>query len=181
MQASRAPFYPNERRLAALERRQRRLEAVGATLLILLASALLGFTCAQDAKPEEVQARSFRLVDGTGKVRGEWTLREDGNPSFALLDADQRKRYEIVLKGDEQLFVRMRDRKDVARITHIVDGDHAHLLLTDRHQKPRVQMAVARSGAPSLVFIHKDGQMPAGLGIHANGEAWRKPVSTEKR
>jgi hypothetical protein len=38
-----------------------------------------------------------------------------------------------------------------------------------------LQMAVAESGAPSLVCFGKDGLPQAGLGVHPDGRPWHKP------
>ena len=165
-----------ERRFAALERNHRRwLACCSAIMVASLAAVLVAFAHPLE-EPETVRASRFELVDKDGVVRGEWNVGERGEPSFRLLDAASQSRYEVMLKQRDQVVVRMRDDKDHARLSWILDRGTPHMLMTDVDQKPRVQMAVALSGAPSLVFIHKDGQMSAGVGIHADGEPWSKPA-----
>jgi len=169
-------------RIEALERQNRRLASRIASVLGLLSVSVFLACAVQSERSSVSKASAFQLVDEDGKVRGEWKLTDEGDPSFTLLDDEKRKRYEILLKRDEAVFVRMRDRNDLTRITQIVDEtNHPHILLTDVSQKLRLQMAVAGSGAPSLVFFHADGQAPAGIGIHADGRPWLRSDREESR
>jgi len=164
-------------RIDTLERRNRATElryAAGACLALLVAF----LACASQGEGSLVQsARAFQLLDAAGEVRGEWRITDEGDPSFALLDDEQRKRFEVLLKRNEAVHLRMRDRDDQVRISQIVDGaSHPHILLTDATQKLRVQMAIAGSGAPSMVFFDAEGESTAGVGIHADGRAWLRPA-----
>jgi hypothetical protein len=168
-------------RIERLERQCRRLRS-WATIVLGLLAAWVGLAAARQEVERPVhEARAFRLIDENDQVRGEWKLTDEGDPSFVLLDGNGYKRYEALLKG-ETVFVRMRDRNDRSRITQIVDdNDHPHILLTDVTQKLRMQMAIAASGAPSLVFFDAGGEAPAGIGIHPDGRPWLRSGEDEER
>lgn len=161
-------------RLAALERAQRRSRLLVTGLCLALAS-LVTLGAGRPSAADPVRASAFELVDEKGVVRGSFMLEDKQHPSLAILDAQGRKRWQILLKDDE-LFSYMRDNEGRGRITHAIDrANHPHFLLHDKGNKPRIHAAIADSGAPSMMFIHQDGTMPAGLGIHADGRGWMRP------
>jgi len=162
-------------RVRALERSLRRaragLLAVGAGLLALTLAA-----AHPRRRAEPLTATEFRLVDEKGELRGSFGLEGGQHPTLVLLDAEGRKRWQALLKDDE-VYTYLRDANGHGRITHAVDkGTHPHFLMHDKGNKPRLHAAIADSGAPSLVFIHVDGTMPAGLGVHADGRPWALPA-----
>lgn len=161
-------------RVCALERSLRRARlaclAGGASLL---AVALIAARPHPGADP--VTASEFRLVDAKGDLRGTFALEGGEHPTLAILDPEGRKRWQVLLK-DNEVYSYMRDGEGHGRITHAIDrANHPHFLVHDKGNKPRIHMAVADSGAPSLIFIHQDGTMPSGLGVHADGRPWVLP------
>jgi hypothetical protein len=121
---------------------------------------------------ETLRAKGFVLVDDAGKPRAELAMVK-GHPSLALLDVDGTRRAHLSLLDGTQPSLMITDDKGANRISFMVDAmGHPHLLMADPGQKPRVHMAVSERGAGSLMFIHLDGTMPAGIGLHADGRAW---------
>ncbi|MEZ5965818.1 MAG: hypothetical protein R3F56_18425 [Planctomycetota bacterium] len=164
-------------RVQVLERSLRRTRS----LLLLGVGAVAGLTllAARPLQPaaEPVTATEFRLVDSKGNLRGSFCLLDDQHPSLALLDGEGHKRWEALVKNGE-VYTYLRDNQGHGRITQAVDvGDHPHFLMHDKGNKPRLHAAIADSGAPSLIFIHADGTMPAGLGVHADGRGWVLPAA----
>ncbi len=160
-------------RLSVIERSLRGAHTCLALGAVCMVAALL--VAARPAQADAVTATAFRLVDDKGNLRGSFLLEDNERPSLAILDSEGRKRWQVLLK-DEEVFTYLRDREGHGRITHAVDrANHPHILVHDKGNKPRIHMAVADSGAPSLIFIHQDGTMPAGVGVHADGRGWLLP------
>jgi hypothetical protein len=162
-------------RVLALERSVRRTRALLAVAgVALLAVTLLAARPGPSRDP--ISATEFRLVDGKGELRGTFALDDGEHPTLMLLDRQGRKRWQALLKDDE-VYTYMRDAEGHGRITHAIDrARHPHFLMHDKGNKPRLHAAVADSGAPSVLFIHVDGTMPAGMGVHADGRGWSLPA-----
>lgn len=161
-------------RVHVLERSLRRARIAGALGgAALLAAVLVAAGFGPTREP--VTATEFRLVDEAGTLRGSFALDDGTHPTLSILDDKGRKRWQVLLK-DEEVYTYMRDSEGHGRITHAIDrANHPHFLMHDKGNKPRIHAAVADSGAPSLLFIHLDGTMPAGMGVHADGRAWSLP------
>jgi hypothetical protein len=100
-----------ESRIETLEKRTRFL--LGA-LLVTTSLALLGAAPSTSGAHETLRATRFELVDESGRVRGELSLRE-GSPVFSLLDESGRDRLSLNHDaGGTALFIR--DREDVIRV-----------------------------------------------------------------
>ncbi len=165
-----------QKRIRSLEIRARRSRFVLLSLFAFLSLSLLISWQESKPAPKRMRASSFELVDAKGRVRGKWSFEKNRDPSFVLLDAKGRKRFEATLVDDDEVYLKMRDRKGHGRLTEVVDrAGNPQILLHDPGNKPRLQMAVAPTGASSLIFITADGEMPAGIGAHADGEPWLLP------
>lgn len=90
-----------ERRLAAVERRNRLLAATLA--LALLGAVLLAAVPGTEPPKPVARAERFQLVDGAGAVRGELRV-EDGSPVFALLDEAGVERLSLSHQPDATAF-----------------------------------------------------------------------------
>lgn len=100
-----------ELRIESLEKRTRLL--LGA-LLVTTTLALLGAAPATESEHHTLRATRFELVDETGRVRAELSLRE-GAPVFSLLDESGRDRLSLNHdSGGTALFIR--DQQDVIRV-----------------------------------------------------------------
>ncbi len=158
------------RRVAQLERRGRR------TTLALVGMLGLGALGATVVAPrvEVVQAERFEVVDQEGEVRGSFGVDDVGSPRLSMKDAAGKERVAAYLKGQETYLV-LRDAKGLTRIGLSIDsGPHPHVVLTDKDQKPRAHLVLGDSGHGSLIFVHEDGRMPAGLGADRDGKPWLK-------
>ncbi len=121
-----------------------------------------------------VKAQGFVLEDEQGKPRSSWIMDKKG-PRLQFFAEDGKKRMSLYLMEDGKNgpIFSVYDDSEMLRAAMTVDiSGNPHFLLSDPGQKPRLHMAVSRTGAPSMVLIHKDGQMPAGIGVHANGQPW---------
>jgi hypothetical protein len=163
-------------RLDRLERRCRRLR--GAMLAVLGLGIAVPLLAWRSTDPKVVQAERFELVNADGKLLAEWKIDQSGLPFFELRDANEKPRFRMKIgRGGTEPIFSMHDAEGMQRSSFAIDGPgNPHLVLQDNGQKPRLHMAVSSAGAPSLVFIHADGTMPAGLGIHANGKRWELPA-----
>jgi len=82
-----------ERRVAALERRNR---IVTTGLVTLLALAGLSASVRQAGVPDELRARRIVMVDGEGRVRAELAVDEEGSAGLFVRDAEGRRRAMVV-------------------------------------------------------------------------------------
>ncbi len=164
------------KRLADLERSNRRLRRAVTALTLFF----VGLTCSAfviqttPAVTDEVIAKKFTLVNTEGKRKAVWeTTGELELPALVFYGHEDKARIEVSVQPNEAMLV-LRDLKGRNRVGMAVDK-YPHLMLHDDGQKPRIHMSVGHSGASSLLFIHKDGSFPGGMGIKGDGKPWIKP------
>lgn len=174
-------------RLAQLERGLRRWQRVAAgAAALLLGLPLLawgGQALAGSSAADELDARRFRLLDASGRVRAALELDANGEPRFALKDAAGTSRVQLRLRGAEA-FVDLLDEQGHHRLGLAIDtAGLPQLVLLDAQERPRYQLAMNAKGAPGTMFLAGDGTICAGAGIDAQGEPWRidKPLRAESK
>jgi hypothetical protein len=101
-----------ERRLEALERRNRSLLAV---LGAMAALVCLGAFARQDAVPDELRARRIVMVDAEGRARAELGLDEEGSAGLFVRDVEGRPRA-IVVHDESQSALYLLDEKGTIRL-----------------------------------------------------------------
>ena len=140
-----------ESRILNLERRTRFLVGV---LLAIAVLALLGAATPSDPVAENLQARSFELLDADGRVRARLAL-HDGTPVLALLDQAGAER--LTLNHDAGgTALLMRDDSGVVRLgaAHFAHGGGGFAL----HGPDSKGAAVLYyDGSGSLTFYDPDG------------------------
>jgi hypothetical protein len=172
-------------RLECLERANRRWRTIGTMLVaVALCSSLIAWM-AQDpqpgAKKPRLEADCFALVDDQGKTRAEFKLQADGSPGLFLHNSEGKTRIKVAINKDQESLLILADHEGNTRLGMASDSSGVpHLILSDKFQKPRAHMAVSQRGAPGLLFIHEDGEMPAGIGIHADGKPWLRPEADKQ-
>ncbi|MCC6673202.1 MAG: hypothetical protein IT458_19205 [Planctomycetes bacterium] len=124
-----------------------------------------------------IRSRRFELLDGDGKVRARLGPGERGETELVVLDPTGRVRTRMGLNAQQESVLSLHDAEGKTRLALVIDeGSSTQLLLLDPGQKPRLHLAVSQRGAPGILFVHSDGTMPAGLGVHADGRAWALPA-----
>lgn len=129
-------------RLDKVERQDRKLRRAGIAVLVLAAAGLLMGGQAMP-KARTVEAESFVLKDGAGKIRAELNLRKD-MPVLVLYD--ENGKFRVMLDAFK---------------------DGPGLILADENGKPRAALAVSKVG-PALILRDDNGKTRAGLDVLEN-------------
>lgn len=178
MDVTKAEFDILARRVAELERHNRRLHRV----VVLLACGGLGWLVAgprleaQDpgkaARPRSVAAEQFLVVDAAGGTRAELGMAKDG-PLLRLLDGAGRSRAELAVGKDgpfsvlqdehgrprislglrpEGSVLRLDDANGHLRMAFGLRPEGSFIRLDDEGQRPRVGLTTGRGDASVTVF-----------------------------
>lgn len=89
-----------ETRLARLEADNRRLRRGAVAVAALLVAASLTAMRSAPAVPEVLSAKSFELVDNSGRLRATWRVRDDGVVAMAVLDESGEQLTALELSGE---------------------------------------------------------------------------------
>ncbi|OGF12860.1 MAG: hypothetical protein A2W00_04010 [Candidatus Eisenbacteria bacterium RBG_16_71_46] len=140
-------------RIAALERRARRLEALVAILavgyLVLLAWRLL-------PRPE-MSAQKFSVRDRGGMIRAELSLGDGGTPSLRLNDAAGKARAMLLLRADGSTTLRFTDARGENRAQLLLRPDGSPLLrLSGPGDDALTEVQTVEGGAPALLLRAPD-------------------------
>ncbi len=128
-----------EERLAALERRVRRLGGVAAMLACGWAVMIVW----NFAPRPRLDAREFAVRDADGRRRGAFMVREDGLPAFRLDDTNGNPRLYAMLRADASPVVRLTDSAWVHRATLELDpAGRPRFLLADSTGRVRARFAL---------------------------------------
>ena len=137
--------------------------------------------------PDTVIARSFFLVDRSGKIRGSFSLSGDDRPSFTMNDADGKERLNIslledgsprvylcdaneearvILGADDSPSVVVNDATGQAQVTlrHSEDGGvvsviGGSVIVYDSELKAQTVIAMLPDGTPALAMLNADGKV----------------------
>lgn len=136
-------------RLDRLERENRRLRRVGATLAVGVAAVVL---MGQARTPARViEAQKFVLRDESGKIHAELDLGRHGTPFLAFSDQDGKARAGLGLMPDGAPVLRLADRDGKVRAALDVGADGAPgLTLYDQDENPRVSLDMRPDGRPIM-------------------------------
>lgn len=174
-------------RLARLEqglsRWRRRASCLAALALGLPLLAWSGQAIAGSSSADGLDARRFRLLDDSGRVRAALEFDALGEPRLLLNDVAGKPRLQLRLRGAEA-FVDLFDERNHHRLGLAIDtAGLPQVVLLDDEQRPRYQLAMNDRGAPGMMFLAGDSTICAGQGIDANGEPWRidKPLRAEAK
>ena len=138
-----------ERELAAAKRQVRRLVIGGAVPLACVAILLAVW-----ARPTEVQARKFVLVDESGQTRALLAVDEDG-PRLSLADENGKTRAELsVVKAGPAL--NLSDKNGNARAGLRVLKDGPVLDMDNGNGKTRALLAVEEGGPAMRLYDQND-------------------------
>jgi hypothetical protein len=139
---------PPDPRMAALERRLRRLHAVLVTLFVLVLTML---TYQFAPRPPVVEAREFVLRDRAGRNRAALTLLEGRFPTLRLNNENGRARAILFVRDDESAVFRLSDREGQHRVQIWTQPDGTPALgLADAGGHPLVRMGLENAGGGSL-------------------------------
>jgi hypothetical protein len=120
-----------QRRVERLERQNRLLRRLGWLTAVVLAVAIVsGQAALPTAESRQLSAESFRLVDGDGKLRGEFALGDEG-PLLRLLDAEGQPQVQLAVAGNRPALDLFEKGKRRASI-EVAAGDATATLLSDQ-------------------------------------------------
>ena len=134
-------------RVDRLERENRRLKAVGLTVLVLIiAVMLMGQTFDEVMAAHVMMAREFILMDEHGNTRASFGLTETGHAGLWFYDDDQ-----------------------TARLALGFDWAGPRLSFVDTEGETRAALGLG-DGKPTLDMYDADGEIRIGLRLHAGGD-----------
>jgi len=146
-----------------LERQNRFLRRLGFAALVLILVAVVSGQAERASR--EVAAEAFQLLDADGKKRGELVMAEDG-PLLRLLDAEGQPR--ATLSGGKQTALVLYDAEGQARVSTAAMEQESGLSIFDGEGRPQAKVAVA-GGRPAL-DLFEDGKRRVAVGV-ARGDA----------
>ena len=157
-------------RLAALERRQRRVQQAGVLLVIGLAAlALVGQAPAPGpAGPKTVEAETFIVRDRAGRARAAMSIGLDDKPGIALADARGKIRLWLTVATDGAPEMKFYDIDEVVRASLSLDASGMpHLTLADKRGNARARLELGAEAAPSLALYDRADKVRASLAVDA--------------
>ncbi|HZF00105.1 MAG TPA: hypothetical protein VE981_24055 [Planctomycetota bacterium] len=167
----------------------------GAAAFLFLQTSSRADAKAQEKQeePKTVQSNRFELVDKKGKVKGVWTVNDDGAPVYVMFDGSGKPRLVMAVVASEVGMV-INDKKgspalafafaedSEARVVALKDGegnprcvlaytkDETGVVLNDDKEKTALSMVVQKAGPRSVSVADKEGTVRAKLHI-TKGEA----------
>jgi hypothetical protein len=150
-----------ERRLARLERDNRRLKLGGGVLVVAL--TLLGLMGAGRPDVRHVEAESFIVKDATGRVRAVLgTTDPYSAPGLVMYDQEGHANVLLHLTGDGDPGLWLYEH-DKVRSTLNAVGDRVHLQLYDNEGRQRAVLMVRPNGQPSIELLDQDENVRSSL------------------
>ena len=119
-----------------------------------------------------VRTREVRLVDGSGQVRGRWSLQEDGGTRLSFLDDRGTERIRITLLQNGAQGITLADSRGEARVVLSLEGSEgSRLTFADAAGRPRTVLGLSSQQAGSLIFADQEATPRAALGLGPDGRA----------
>jgi hypothetical protein len=147
-------------RIAQLEQR---LRTVALFLLGVIVFAAVNFVIWQ-ARPKDVNvaAEGFVLRNSDGKTRATLSVRSDGTPGLAMLDAGDKIRAMLSLSTDGSAGLMMNDGDGVPRLLlSVLPNGTPSLGIYDAGKKLRALLSTDPSGAPALTLFDAEQHLLA--------------------
>jgi hypothetical protein len=108
-----------------------------------------------------VTAREFRLVDGNGRLVGQWTLSMEGTPALWLFDANGKARLNMALYGDGNpcLVLNDGDGATAKGVFRLAGEGKAPVLVLKNSGRDRIilGMDLPSGDNPGMVYFEKNG------------------------
>lgn len=169
-----------EAQLHDLEEANRRLRRfawsvlIGAVVVLGGTAAVVAMFATQrlPAPGSVVQARSFVLQDGQGRVRATWGVTKEGAVQLALQDdrGNPRARMSVLEDGSTGLALVDSGGHPRAALGLLSDGT-INLVFADQGGQSRAVFGLTPGGASSLVLADGKGVTRAGLSVATGGKA----------
>lgn len=117
-----------------------------------------------------VEARSFRIVDGSGITRGEWAVDDEGNARMSLLDQRSRPRLNMTVLGSGFPGVALINGEGQRRaVLGLLPDETTTLVFADGSGVPRAVLGLTRADEANLAFADAEGVTRLGMGLAGNG------------
>lgn len=167
------------RRIALLERAQRRGRWTTRMLVVALAGSL-AMSGAIIFAPDlvggvsdlgtEVHARRFVLEDEDGNLRGLWQLDEEGTVRLSIHDVAGHPRMNLSVLQDGAPGISFVDEEDRRRVVvGLLPDQTSTLVFADRSGVPRTVLGVSSQGSANLLFADAEGVSRVSLGLDPSG------------
>lgn len=108
-----------------------------------------------------VTAREFRLVDGEGRLVGQWTLSREGTPALWLFDANGKARLNMGLyeDGNPGLVLNDSDGATAKGLFRLAGQGNAPVLVFKNGGRDRIilGMDLPTGDNPGMVYFEKSG------------------------
>ena len=157
-------------RVDRLERENRRLRRGGAAALLGLAAALVMGQAPRGGNARTVEAERFLLRDASGKARAELAIQPDGSPYLEFRDGAGNARAGLGLQG-ETAHLGLTDKKGKGgTILRAQPNGRPNITLTDEHGARRAVLFLSDGGTPTLAF--SDGQRRSRVVLNMLGNGY---------
>jgi len=155
-------------RLQKVERQNLRMRAAGACGLVL---AVAWMAMGQAAPPPKVvQAEKFELRDGEGKLLAQLGLTEHATPELLLYDTSGGRRITLAVEADGLPHLNLRDKAGNSRARLYVGSDTMETPVLVMCDKDRIRASLsARDRGPTLVLLDKNDKARAELAVFPDG------------
>lgn len=164
-------------RLGAMEREMKDLKARNTWLSYGIAAAVLVATIplifpryGGPGEDDVIRARGLVILDEKGAPRGEWSVDETGNTSFAMLDQERRQRLTLTVRSEGFPGLSLSNAVGEKRVAlGLLPDETTSLVFADGAGVPRTVLGLVRGDAASLVLADADGVSRIGLGLDGRG------------
>lgn len=149
-------------RLTALERDLRRWRRASAVAVLGLLAVIVAVAVLRST---DLEAESFVLLDAQGRRRGELVMEQNGAPSLGLYDATGARRVRLALDADGLPRLSMTGPGKTHIWLAIDSSGVPEMVLRDQQGVQRVEMTLDRTGAPALVLLDAEERTRAVFGV----------------
>jgi hypothetical protein len=109
-----------------------------------------------------VTAREIRLVDGNGRLRGQWAFSTEGTPGLWLFDANGKNRLNLGLyaDGNPSIVLNDIDGATAKGVFRLAGQGRAPVLVLKNAARDRIilGMDLPTGDDPAMVYFEKDGK-----------------------
>ena len=155
---------------------RRRIRSLTLGLVVAVAAiAVIGLSPTLSEGSAEVTADAIRaqrvvLIDANGQTRGEWSVDEQGNTRFNMLDQQRRQRLSLSVLEGGYPGLSLTNAAGQRRVAlGLLPDETTSLVFADGSGVPRAVLGLTRGESANLVFADGGGVSRLGLGLDRDG------------
>ncbi|MCZ6691120.1 MAG: hypothetical protein O7H41_16150 [Planctomycetota bacterium] len=170
------------RRIARLERMNRKILRAGLLLVLGLITVVLLEVGCKPRTPRVVRAENLAIIDGNGKIRAMLGAAPDGGVGFFLRDKNEKDRVRLIVDDDGIAGIALRDGsgRERASLATTPEGS-TRLTFLDLKGTDRIRLGVERDQRGFLEFSDANGDTRLSLSVVWNGATILSAMEGDQR